>query len=359
MGRAPYALKAAAHSLTLPFGALPLPMIGTIAITNLDSTFVHAMLSVVEKRRCNATPARNIERNSLMLQTLNTAQHSSFSSPKLASRFAYGRHAKIHSSTALSLETIASVAPSVFAESAHESRSARYAYIPTSQVLRGLMDHGFQPFFAVQATTRTAGNEGHTKHMLRLRHADQIAKQSDDVNEVILINSHNGSSSYQMLAGCFRFVCQNGLICGTTTLDVRVKHAGASIMDDVIGGAFSVLDSFHALEESKDAMKSVQLTTAEQNAFARAALAVRFETAEKEAPITPEQVITPRRAADEDNSLWTTFQRAQENLVQGGIRTTDRRRRTRTRAVRGIDGNVQLNRGLWVLAEEMRKLRST
>lgn len=289
-----------------------------------------------------------------MLQT----NLSSFNTPKLASRFAYGRHTKIHSNTALSLEAVAKVAPSVFAESAHESRSARYAYIPTSEVLRGLMANGFQPFFAVQATTRTAGNEGHTKHMLRLRHADQIAKQADDVNEVILINSHNGSSSYQMLAGCFRFVCQNGLISGTTTLDVRVKHAGARIMDDVIEGAFSVLNSFGALEESKEAMKTLQLTPGEQTVFARAALAVRFDTDEKEPPIAPEQVITPRRLEDQDSSLWSTLQCAQENLVRGGVRTTDRRRRTRTRAVNGIDGNVQLNRGLWVLAEEMRKLRA-
>jgi hypothetical protein len=275
----------------------------------------------------------------------------------LATRFSRTARA-LHSATALTEDQLRRAAPSVFAERAHGSRSARYTYLPTIDVLRGLMKNGFQPFFAVQANARDEDKRGHTKHMIRLRHADQIARDHQDVNEVILINSHDGTSSYQMLAGCFRFVCSNGLVAGTTHADVRVKHSG-HVMDDVIEGAFGVLKSFEEVESSKDGLKSTVLTTGEQIAFARAALAVRYEEDEKEPPISAEQVIMPRRWEDRDNSLWATFNRAQENLVAGGLRTNDRRRRTTTRAVNGIDGNVALNRGLWVLAEEMRKLRTS
>lgn len=31
-----------------------------------------------------------------------------------------------------------------------------------------------------------------------------------EVPEIILVNSHDGSSSYQLLSGFFRFVCSNG-----------------------------------------------------------------------------------------------------------------------------------------------------
>ena len=41
-----------------------------------------------------------------------------------------------------------------------------------------------------------------TKHMIRLRHASQI--NGAEANEIILLNSHDGTSSYQMLAGQFR-----------------------------------------------------------------------------------------------------------------------------------------------------------
>ncbi|HEX2679585.1 MAG TPA: DUF932 domain-containing protein [Polyangiales bacterium] len=250
------------------------------------------------------------------------------------------------------------IAPSVFAESAHESRSARYAHIPTVEVLRGLAAEGFRPFFAVQGKCRVEGKENFTKHMLRFRHESAIARSGADVNEVILINSHDGTSSYQMLAGCFRFVCANGLIAGSIVEDIRIKHSGRVVVE-VVEGAHRILSGFAEVDASKDAFKSLQLTAGEQQAFARAALAVRYPEAQAgETPITAEQVIAPRRYEDRDGSLWATFNSAQENLTQGGLRTTDRRRRTHTRAVNGIDGNVAINRGLWVLAEEMRKLRN-
>ncbi len=48
--------------------------------------------------------------------------------------------------------------------------------------------------------------------MLRLRRNGEINGQH--VPEIILLNSHDGTSSYQMLPGYFRFVCQNGCVCG-------------------------------------------------------------------------------------------------------------------------------------------------
>lgn len=263
----------------------------------------------------------------------------------------------LHRDSAITESDLMRFAPSVFAEGKHESRSDRYTYIPTIEVLRGLSKEGFRPFFAAQGRSRTEGKEAYTKHMLRLRHEDHMSRDGGDVNEVILINSHDGTSSYQMMAGCFRFVCANGTVVGDVSADIRVKHSGM-VQAEVIQGAYQVLDSFAKVDESKDAFKSLQLTAGEQTAFARAATALRFGTG-KEPPITAEQAIAPRRYEDTDNSLWTTFQRAQENLVGGGVRTTDRRRRTHTRPVAGIDGNVALNRGLWVLAEEMRRLHLT
>ena len=48
-----------------------------------------------------------------------------------------------------------------------------------------------------------------------------------------------------------------------------------------------------------------------------------------------------------------------DNLVRGGLEGRNAKgNRTRTRPIQGIDQNVALNRGLWVLAEEMRKLKA-
>jgi hypothetical protein len=269
-----------------------------------------------------------------------------------------GRNARqLHSDSPLSDDQIMRIAPSAFALAAHESRSTRYAYIPTSEILTGLRKEGFQPFFAAQATTRKEGHATHTKHMLRLRHADHLAKR-DDVNEVILINSHNGTSSYQMLAGVFRFVCMNGMVCGNIVEDIRVQHKG-NVQQDVLNGAFQLLSDFQAVDESKDAFKAIQLTTGEQEAYASAAIAFRFNVEDvSAAPVTVAQVLQPRRFEDRGASLWNTFQRVQENTVDGGLRArsaSNPSRRAHTRAVGSIDGNVNLNRALWVLAEQLRK----
>jgi hypothetical protein len=226
-------------------------------------------------------------------------------------------------------------------------------------VLRGLRREGFEPFMVAQGRSRKEGKADFTKHMVRLRHADHVAG-AEETKEIILINSHDGASSYQMLGGAFRWICQNGLVAGNVVRDIRVKHTG-NVQGEVIEGAFRVLSDFEALDASTDAMKSTQLVAEEQNAFATAALTLRFgERTEgmAPAPVTAAQLLQPRRPEDAGNSLWQSLQRVQENSVKGGLSGRNANGgRLRTRAVSAIDGNLALNRALWVLAEEMRKLK--
>ena len=147
--------------------------------------------------------------------------------------------------------------------------------------------------------------------------------------------------------------------------DIRIPHKG-NIQGEVIEGAFRVLDEFEAVGEHTEAMKSMQLQPPEEIAFATGALALRFgERAVEQsgghapAPVTAEQLIEARRPEDMGRSLWTTFQRGQENVIRGGQpgRSAEGRR-LQTRPVGSIDRGVSLNRALWMLAEEMRKLKA-
>lgn len=271
----------------------------------------------------------------------------------LASRF--GRNQTVlRSQYALSDDQIMTVAPSIFAEAKHASRSDRYTCIPTIDVLRGLKKEGFSPFMVCQTRTRDDDKRGSAKHMIRLRHADQI--NASEAREVVLLNSHDGSSSYQMLAGVFRFVCSNGMVCGDVQNDIRIRHTG-NVIDNVIEGAFRVVEDFELVEGQMNGMKALTLNTGEQSAFARAALALKYDTELTPAPITEAQLLQPKRAADRGGDLWTTFNRVQENVMRGGLRGRGATgQRVTTREVTGIDQNIKLNRALWVLAEEMRKL---
>jgi len=259
------------------------------------------------------------------------------------------------SSSPLSDDQIARIAPSVFAEEAHESRSERYAYIPTIDVVNKLRSEGFKPFMVAQGHTRVPGKGDFTKHMLRFRHENQV--NDGEANEIIIINSHDGTSSYQMMAGMLRFVCCNGLVCGNITEDIRIKHKG-NVVDEVVQGAYKVLDGFDLIREVRDEMKSTTLTRHEQAAFADAALMLKFD--EEQTPtIEASQLLLTRRDEDRDPTLWTTFNKVQENLIRGGLRgVTANGRRTRTREVTAIDTDVKLNRALWSLADKMAELKA-
>ena len=190
--------------------------------------------------------------------------------------------------------------------------------------------------------------------MIRLRHASQI--NGREANEIILLNSHDGTSSYQMLAGMFRFVCSNGLVCGDTVANVRVPHKG-DVAGHVIEGAYEVLHGFDRAQESRDAMRAITLDAGESEVFARAALALKYDE-DKPAPITESQILMPRRHDDDRRDLWACSTHAGE---------LDQRRPVRPRrewpppdhpARAGHRQSVRLNRALWLLADGLRQLKA-
>ncbi len=87
--------------------------------------------------------------------------------PTLATRFA-NITTVFRSETPLDEMQMRRVAPSIFATAKHSSRSERYAYIPTIEVLRGLSSEGFEPFMVAQGKSRIAGKSDFTKHMIRI-----------------------------------------------------------------------------------------------------------------------------------------------------------------------------------------------
>ena len=265
-------------------------------------------------------------------------------------------------------EEIQRFAPSVFAAEAHQSRSERYKYIPTARVLEGMRKAGFIPFSAKQARTRDESRREFTKHMIRFRREDvAVSGVGDLVPEVVLVNAHDGSSSYKLMAGIFRVICMNGLIVKSSDFDsLTVGHSG-NIEEKVIEGSYRVIESSVRALEAPKQWSQIALNPREQMALANAAYVLRFADAEGNVatPIKPEQLLLTHRTADQKSDLWTTFNVVQENVIRGGLhgrtQPSQQHRRGRavtTREVRGIDQDVKLNRALWVLGEEMAKAKA-
>ncbi|BBL77542.1 DUF932 domain-containing protein [Methylomagnum ishizawai] len=247
------------------------------------------------------------------------------------------------------------LAPSVFAESAASDRSHRYTFIPTSAVIQALRNEGFYPVAAMESRARIEEKKGFTKHLVRLRRHDGFSHVGEVLPEICLMNSHDGTTSYQISAGLFRLVCSNGLIVSDSEIEtIRARHSG-NIVDDVIEGTYHVIERAPEVAGKVEQFRGLVISEPMQNAFAKAALELRYEP--EEAPIQPAQLNRPRRSEDRGDDIWRTFNRVQENMIQGGIRGKNKNGgRMSTRAVNSVGENVRLNKALWTLAEEMRRL---
>jgi hypothetical protein len=260
----------------------------------------------------------------------------------------------------LTMTELRQVAPSLFASQAHESRSARFAFVPSNVILEGLMREGFMPMMATQGRSRIEGKADFTKHMVRLRQEGDIGKA--EAKEVIWLNGHDGTAASQLWKGMFRGACSNGHVFGDVEDKVVVRHTGDA-MRDVIDGCTRIIEDFTMVEQSMGRMKALDLSRPEQMLLASSALSLRFghdQDGLTMAPVTADRLLTIQRFEDRSPDLWTTFNVVQENAVRGGLSGRSATgRRVRTRPVANIDGNMSLNRALWQLADGFAQLKTS
>jgi hypothetical protein len=261
-------------------------------------------------------------------------------------------------------------APSIFAVDKHTSRSERYTYIPTIEIVDGLRANGFEPTFVRQGKSRIEGKAEFTKHMIRFRWQGAesqtgVRRVGDVFPEVALVNSHDGTSSYQLNAALMRLVCLNGMMVSDRQFaSIKLPHKG-DVVSKVIEGSYEVIEeSRRALQVARE-WSGIELKPEESRLLAAAVHQVRFADSDGnvDTPIQPEQLLGVRRHDDRPSDLWTVSNRIQENAIRGGLSAMgrdalNRPRMTTTREVRGIDGDVKLNKAIWELTERMAALKS-
>lgn len=263
----------------------------------------------------------------------------------------------------LEREQLRQLVPSVFATQPWDQMSERYKFIPTIDVVDALTNEGWLPVKAMQNRVRIAERKDFTKHEVRFRRTDIAPIVGDVFPEIVLINSHDGLSAYSMFAGLFRLTCLNGMVVGEGTFDkIRVRHSG-NVVNEVVEGSYRIIDEVPLLADSVEHMRQVRLEPEEKVILAQAALVMKYDVEPEEIaaiPVKAEQLLAPRRFVDrQEDNLWSTFNVVQEHLTKGGDRyySPESRRRNSTREVKSITEDLRLNRALWTLAEEMKKLK--
>lgn len=254
-------------------------------------------------------------------------------------------------SSPLSSDAIAYRAPSVYARTAYAGVSPRYNFLSTDSVINALAYHEILPYNAVQSRTRIEGKTGYVKHVVRFRAPNVPLIVGDTLPEIILTNSHDRASTFSLELGLFRLVCSNGLTTSSVEFQsYKIRHVLSSSAD-VIDAVQSIVRQFPALTSTVETWNSRILSIDQQNDFAEKASLLRWDT--DKAPFSANRLLAVRRREDREPTLWNTYNRIQENIIQGMPRypNTSGRYGRGSRAVTGLDNSQSINRELWALAE--------
>lgn len=260
----------------------------------------------------------------------------------------------------LDMDQVQRLAPSIFTEGSYDKLSKNYRQISTAVALNSLMEEGFQPYKVRESRTRNENKVPYVRHAIQLRKpSDKPVMIGDSVEELVLTNSHDGTTAFKLFGGFFRFVCLNGMVVGDKTMSYRVMHKGdpQRIADAVAETAHEAMAMFTRVNEYRERMQEVTLNEELQLAFASEALNLKF--GQRTPTLTPNQFLEARRVDDDGDSVWQAYNRVQENGTKGGL-TPDRaltgRRTRRTRPITSISEDISFNRELWNAAVKYMEL---
>ena len=265
--------------------------------------------------------------------------------------------------TALTTERIQQLSPAVFATTKHDRLTDRYVALHTSDLIPVMQDYGYAPVQAAQKRSRKVSAE-HSAHMIAFaRTIDTDFAQGDVRPEIILYNSHDGSSSVKLFAGAFRFICSNGIVAGDGFQN-RMYHNTSALsgFEDMLRNTVANLP---AMMERINLLKSVQLSSASAYEMAKRSVATRwdmYDTQEKgvyaiEKTIT--DVLAINRNEDDHMDAFTVFNRIQESVIRGKAFVKSLTEATpygsirKARPINSVKENIRINGELWNIAEEM------
>jgi hypothetical protein len=262
------------------------------------------------------------------------------------------RYTQQRSDTGFTLDQLRNIAPSVFAEQPAAKVSDRYGFVPTVSVVEELQTRGLVPVFAGQTLSRDQNNRPFAKHLLRFRpqYAPTVGGQS--LPEVVLMNSHDGSSGFKLWLGLFRMVCCNGMIISDSVMgQVSVAHRSnaAQIVGDQSIGFMGQIDH---IEDRVQRFMDRVLSPLEQGQLAETAAQLRWGD-NRPAGLDHKNLLIGRRFEDAGDSLWAVLNRIQENVIKGGVNLNRPRRQSSTRVLRSVGDDARINARLWEAADAL------
>ena len=274
--------------------------------------------------------------------------------------------------TELSLDSVIDNCPAVLTNSQSPETTERYGFVSTYDAMQVLGDYGYRPTQAIQRPSRKISGKPYAAHMLSFAHeSDLLNPERDNRPEILLYNSHDGKSALKLFAGCYRFVCSNGIIAGDG-FNAKMRHSKRTAN----GFEKLLTKTAKSLPDMLQRINALQNTETNQNQildFVQDAASLRWEMQPNKIDsetkngvyfnkFTLSGLANVNRFEDRGNSAWKIFNVVQENILQGGMQVLSITKRQKengnyygiNRKAKGISGLpeiVRINQNLWDIAE--------
>lgn len=254
---------------------------------------------------------------------------------------------------------------SALATNAMAHVSSRYQFLDTAAAIRNIESMGYVLHSASQARVTKQEKQGYQKHLLRFRlpqdvNNQEVFKRQGEFPEVVIVNSHDGASAMRIMAGYFRLVCANGLISGSITDELRIRHVirhgidPAKELEDslrIVAGKAQQLSlvaaNWKQVELSDNAVKFLVNATVEART-----IGTKYQG--ESLKVNTIELLRPKRSEDTGSDLWTVFNVLQEKAIKAPLEVTlDDGDKVTLRTTKSLDRIVSINKALWQAAESV------
>lgn len=258
----------------------------------------------------------------------------------------------------LTNEQLKAKAPSLFQDQPYHEVSSKYHFIPTIEIIEQLRAENWYPVTVNEAGVRDLSKNGFQQHYVRFQHFSDLINPNANVVELLLFNSHDRSMSFSISAGVYRYICSNGLIIADSVFEAyKIKHLGER-ENDVINAVANITAIKPKLLSKISKFESITLNQNEKESFLQSALPLRFENhLELD---NPNELLTPLRDEDKKDDLYTVLNILQENFLSSKVSgyNKETNRRFTSKQITSISKDVEINKGLWDIAERIASIKN-
>lgn len=229
----------------------------------------------------------------------------------------------------------------------------KYKLVKTSELIDKLQGQGFKLEKFVANRVKNQAKIGYQKHRAIFSHPELLKSTDEGSPQLLLTNSHDGTSAVVLQLGFFRVVCANGLVVGKSIGEpIRLRHSGKFLYDELDKAVEKIVAQVKTMNEAINKLKSKTLSDNEIASFQKQALDLRIADNVE----VLDSKFNVHRPQDAKPDLFTVFNVIQENLIRGGARVivkelaTSQVKQKTLRKITSIQAETEINTKLWDMA---------